>query len=98
MPISLLANTNWIPNLTTFQDFLDFKRHLKLISVHLTRFASSQHVSEFKKENGESGSDDNAPLCIDGFFNNLNCLAVFLAHIIDSLHRATSEFDEKVRH
>ena len=63
--------------------------------VQPTRFASSQHVSEFKKENAESGSDDNAPLCIDGFFNNLNCLAVFLAHTIDSLHRATSDYGEE---
>ena len=58
------------------------------------RFASSQHVSEFKKESGDGGA---ATLCVDGFFNNLNCLAVFLAHTIDSLHRATSDYDEEVR-
>ena len=51
----------------------------------IIRFASSQHVSEFKKES------DGETLCIDGYFNNLNCLAVFLAHIIDSLHIATAD-------
>ena len=60
------------------------------------RFASSQHVSEFKKESGEGGGGGGGAtptLCIDGFFNNLNCLAVFLAHIVDSLHRATCDYD-----
>ena len=48
-------------------------------------------MSEFKKE-----SDGEETLCIDGYFNNLNCLAVFLAHIIDSLHIATAdECDEE---
>jgi hypothetical protein len=65
----------------------DLYRLINIMSTvipHSSRIISTQYMSTAKMSTGGSS------VCIDGHFNNLNCLAIGLAHVLSSLHRATA--------